>query len=91
MKDQDASPDIAGDKYVCATIIVKNEKLLLESMAQGQRKMFELSIWIEDPAMRRRLETVALLDTGASGIFVDRKFAKANRLTLEDLPEPIIV
>ena len=92
LEDQDASPDVAGDKNVCTTTVnLCFVQLLLETMVQGQRKTLELHVWVENPSTGRRFKAVALVDTGASGIFVDKKFAKANWLELEDLPEPVPV
>ena len=37
------------------------------------------------------VDTEALLDSGAEGLFIDREFAERNRLPLERLKEPILV
>jgi len=39
----------------------------------------------------RKVETIALVDSGAAGIFIDRSFAKENKLELVPTPKRIAV
>ena len=39
----------------------------------------------------RKVETIALIDSGAAGIFIDRIFAQQNKLKMDSLPKKIEV
>jgi hypothetical protein len=43
----------------------------------------------ENKKDREPVELEALLDSGAGGLFIDATFAKQNKFTLNDLPEPL--
>jgi hypothetical protein len=43
----------------------------------------------ENKKDREPVELKALLDSGAGGLFIDAIFAKQNKFTLHDLPEPL--
>ena len=63
---------------------------ILGQLSQGN-KALELSAWIESTNTGHRFPARILVDSGASGMFIDRDFAEENGITLYRLESPIPV
>ena len=61
-------------------------------VAWGLNKSITVLITLcENQKNREPVKLEALLDSGAGGLFIDTTFAKEDKSTLHDLPEPLNV
>ena len=58
---------------------------------EGPQRSLQLNIELQTTDTRETRAVKALLDSGATGMFIDRAYIKANRLPTWTLPSPIPV
>ena len=60
---------------VQAATVINKNSLFLEVMLEG----------------KKNVETIALIDSGAGGKFIDQNFVKKEQLETKDLEKPLVV
>ena len=68
---------------------IDNQRILLRSASL--RRCTELQLHIESVSSHHPMGVAALLDSGATGLFIDAEFVKAKNLTTQKLPRAIQV
>jgi len=66
------------------------ERLEIDAAAPGSNSLY-LRIEIESTETQRKQGIRALVDCGATGLFIDREYVKSNRLPTKKLSRPIPV
>ena len=69
----------------------KEEKVLIRTAEGKIEKDINLIVCLHKPDSHEEIWTKALLDCGATGLFMDRKYAEENKFALRKLDFPIKV
>ena len=69
----------------------KEAKILIRTAEGKLKKEILLNVTLQKPDTHEKIEGKALLDCGATGLFMDKKFAEEKGFTLQTLEFPIKV